>query len=37
MSVVLGWGPADFEAAELATLGRTLEEAMRLKRPPDHG
>ncbi len=35
MSVALGWGPADFEAAELATLGDVIEEAIRLKTPPE--
>ena len=31
MSVALGWGPADFEAAELTSLGAVIEEALKLK------
>jgi len=35
VSVALGWGPADFEAAELAALPRVIEETLRLKQPPE--
>jgi len=35
VSVALGWGPADFEAAELMSLGEVIEEAIRLKTPPE--